>query len=98
MKVFGVSSSDTGQLFYQQRTPGHYRGRFRSRQLSFRHAASAWADGDFHVLAEGSQEIDQSADRERPGAISHNQGPMRLLYAQRFGGLCLVKPRCLMMR
>ena len=39
-------------------------------------------DGDFHVLAEGSEEVHEAFDREGPGTVSHQSGNVWLLDAE----------------
>jgi hypothetical protein len=51
-------------------------------------------DGDLHVLAEGRQKFHEPASRETAGAVTHEQGHVRLLDAERLGGSRLRKPRC----
>jgi hypothetical protein len=53
------------------------------------------SDGDFNVLAQSCEELHEASDREVTRAISHQQGDLRLPYAENCGDLDLCQAAAL---
>lgn len=50
---------------------------------------SGGPDGDFNVLTQSREKFHEASDGEVTRAVSHQQGDLRLLYAEDFGDLDL---------
>jgi hypothetical protein len=46
---------------------------------------AAGADGDFNVVAQSREELDEASNREVSRAVAHQQRDLRLLHAEDFG-------------